>query len=136
MGSNPTFSEIVFEMSTKSFSSYDKTCFLYCRFSNQNSIFTLTTLENVALLTLSNGMCGFKNNTRKTKFATNFTALKLGKEAVSLNFKEAVVVLKGLNSGRQNLIKFLQKQNLNVVKVIDQTPMAHNGCRPPKKPRL
>lgn len=143
MGSNPTFSRTATKMVLKKFpsektqqSKHGKICFLYCRFSKQNSIFTLTTLENNVLLTISNGMCGFKNSTSKTKFATNFTALRLSKEARGLNFKRAIVIFKGQNKGRRKCVKFLRKHNLKIIKVIDQTSMAHNGCRPSKKPRL
>ena len=45
------------------------------------------------------------------------------------------VVVKGLGAGREMAIRSLQATGLEVTKITDETPIPHNGCRPPKKRR-
>ena len=45
------------------------------------------------------------------------------------------VFVKGLGSGRENAIRSLQTAGLEITSIVDQTPVPHNGCRPPKRPR-
>lgn len=109
--------------------------FLYGKFTKQNSIFTLTDLKGNVKIIFSNGMNGFKNSKSKTKFATNSTAERLGKKAKSLGYKTTIFIINGKNKGRKRCIKFLKKGGLKVLKMLDTTPIIHNGCRPQKKPR-
>ena len=50
--------------------------------------------------------------------------LQIGKEAT-----------KGLGAGRENAIRSLQAVGIEVTSISDETPIPHNGCRPPKRPR-
>jgi small subunit ribosomal protein S11 len=109
---------------------------LYCQFTKQNSIFTLTDLKGQVKITLSNGMNGFKNSKSKTKFATQFTAQEIAKKAKLLGYKYSILIIKGKNKGRKKCFKFFKKGGLKIRKFIDQTRLIHNGCRPSKKPRL
>ena len=45
------------------------------------------------------------------------------------------VYVKGLGPGRENAIRSLQTAGLEIVSINDETPVPHNGCRPPKRPR-
>ena len=110
--------------------------FLYCQFTKQNSIFTLTDFKGIVKATFSNGISGFKNSKSKTKFATQLTAEKIGEKAKLLGYKKAIFIIKGKNKGRKKCIRFIKKGGLRIYKIIDKTPLIHNGCRPPKKPRL
>ena len=57
------------------------------------------------------------------------------KSAVDSGVKKVEVFVKGLGSGRENAIRSLQAAGLEVTSIIDETPIPHNGCRPPKRPR-
>jgi small subunit ribosomal protein S11 len=81
-------------------------------------------------------MTGFKNSKSKTKFATQSTAEKIGQKAKLLGYKYSTFILKGQNKGRHKCLQFIQKGGLRILKIIDSTPIIHNGCRPQKKPRL
>ena len=52
-----------------------------------------------------------------------------------MGMKEVEVVVKGLGAGREMAIRSLQATGLKVTKITDETPIPHNGCRPPKKRR-
>ena len=49
--------------------------------------------------------------------------------------KKVEVVVKGLGAGREMAVRSLQATGLEVTKITDETPVPHNGCRPPKKRR-
>lgn len=46
------------------------------------------------------------------------------------------VFVKGPGSGRETAIRSLQAAGLEVGSIQDVTPVAHNGCRPPKRRRV
>ena len=58
-----------------------------------------------------------------------------GAKAVEMGMKKVEVVVKGLGAGRESAIRALQATGLEVTKITDDTPIPHNGCRPPKKRR-
>ena len=45
------------------------------------------------------------------------------------------VFVKGVGNGRENAIRGLQTAGLEITSITDETPVPHNGCRPPKRPR-
>ena len=44
-------------------------------------------------------------------------------------------LFKGPGPGREAAIRSLQVAGLEITSITDVTPVPHNGCRPPKKPR-
>ena len=57
------------------------------------------------------------------------------KAAYDLGMRKVEVFVKGLGSGRETAIRSLQTAGLEVTSITDVTPIPHNGCRPPKRPR-
>ena len=49
--------------------------------------------------------------------------------------KPVEVMVKGPGSGREAAIRALQACGIDVTSIRDVTPVPHNGCRPPKRPR-
>lgn len=45
------------------------------------------------------------------------------------------VLVKGLGPGRETAIRALATEGLEIQSITDVTPVPHNGCRPPKRPR-
>ena len=62
---------------------------------------------------------------------TNYSAAK----AALIGVKKVDVFVKGLGPGRENAIRSLQTAGLEITSITDETPIPHNGCRPPKRPR-
>jgi len=45
------------------------------------------------------------------------------------------VSVKGPGPGREAAIRSIQAAGLEITAIKDATPLPHNGCRPPKRPR-
>ena len=58
------------------------------------------------------------------------------KSAIDAGVKKVEVRVKGLGSGRENAIRSIQGAGIEVTSIIDETPVPHNGCRPPKRRRV
>ena len=46
------------------------------------------------------------------------------------------VEVKGPGSGRESALRGLAAVGFNITSIRDVTPLAHNGCRPPKRRRV
>ena len=100
-----------------------------------NTIVTITDLEGNALCWASSGTQGIKGSKKSTPYAASKSAEIAGAKAAEMGVKKAEVVVKGLGAGREAAIRALQATGIEVTKITDETPIPHNGCRPPKKRR-
>ena len=103
--------------------------------SYNNTIVTITDLEGNALCWASSGTQGIKGSKKSTPYAAGKSAEIAGNKAVEMGMKKVEVIVKGLGAGREMAIRSLQATGLEVTKITDETPIPHNGCRPPKKRR-
>ena len=100
-----------------------------------NTIVTISEKSGNVISWASSGTIGYKGSKKKTPFAAGMSAEAAAKSAVDSGVKKVEVFVKGLGSGRENAIRSLQAAGLEVTSIIDETPIPHNGCRPPKRPR-
>ena len=100
-----------------------------------NTIVTISDKEGNVISWASAGTIGYKGSKKKTPFAAGMSAEAAAKSAVDSGVKKVEVFVKGLGSGRENAIRSLQAAGLEVTSIIDETPIPHNGGRPPKRPR-
>ena len=100
-----------------------------------NTIVTLTDKDGNVISWASAGTIGYKGSTKKTPFAAGTSAEAAGRAAMDCGVKKVEVHVRGLGAGRENAIRQLQAVGLEVTSIIDETPIPHNGCRPPKRPR-
>ena len=100
-----------------------------------NTIVTITDKEGNVISWASAGTIGYKGSKKKTPFAAGTSAEAAGRAAMESGVKKVEVHVKGLGAGRENAIRQLQAVGLEVTSIIDETPIPHNGCRPPKGPR-
>ena len=75
------------------------------------------------------------NPLTKTPYAAGLAAEQAGKAAMDSGVKKVEVFVKGLGGGRETAIRSLQTVGLEITSIVDETPVPHNGCRPPKRPR-
>ena len=61
--------------------------------------------------------------------------LECGKAAIDHGMKTVDVNVKGPGPGRELAVRSLQTAGLSITSINDVTPIPHNGCRPPKRPR-
>ncbi len=100
-----------------------------------NTIVTITDKEGNVLSWASAGTIGYKGSKKKTPFAAGMSAEAAGKAAMEQGVVKVEVFVKGLGAGRENAIRSLQAAGLEITSINDETPVPHNGCRPPKRPR-
>ena len=100
-----------------------------------NTIVTISEKNGNVISWASSGTIGYKGSKKKTPFAAGLAAEAAAKSAVESGVKKVEVFVKGLGNGRENAIRSLQAAGLEVTSIIDETPIPHNGCRPPKRPR-
>jgi small subunit ribosomal protein S11 len=107
--------------------------FIHSTFNN--TIVTLSDKEGNAISWASAGTLGFKGSKKSTPFAAGMAAEAAGKAAYDMGMRKVEVYVKGLGSGRETAIRSLQTAGLEISSINDVTPVPHNGCRPPKRPR-
>ena len=100
-----------------------------------NTIVTITDKEGNAVAWASSGTSGFKGSKKKTPYAAGMSAEAAGKAAYDSGMRKVDVFVRGLGSGRETAIRSLQTAGLEILSITDVTPVPHNGCRPPKRPR-
>ena len=91
--------------------------------------------NTIVTITDKDGTSGFKGSKKKTPFAAGMSAEAAGKAAYDSGMRKVDVFVRGLGSGRETAIRSLQTAGLEILSITDVTPVPHNGCRPPKRPR-
>ena len=100
-----------------------------------NTIVTICDEQGNAIAWSSAGAQGFKGAKKSTPFAAMQAAEAAGKVAYDQGIRQLDVDVKGPGPGREGAIRSLAVSGLQVLSIVDTTPIPHNGCRPPKKPR-
>ena len=100
-----------------------------------NTIVTICDEQGNALAWSSAGANGFKGAKKSTPFAAMQAAEAAGKAAYEQGIRQVDVDVKGPGPGREGAIRSLAVAGLQVLSIVVTTPIPHNGCRPPKKPR-
>ena len=101
-----------------------------------NTLITLTDRFGNAIAGSSAGALGFKGSRKNTPFAATQAAQKAADEAMALGLVRIEVRVNGPGSGREAAVRALKAAGLEITKIMDVTPIPHNGCRPPKKRRV
>ncbi|MDC9031960.1 30S ribosomal protein S11 [Columbia Basin potato purple top phytoplasma] len=100
-----------------------------------NTIITITDLEGNTVSWCSGGLVGYKNSKKSTSYVAQQVAKKVSSLAKEKGMKQIEVFVKGPGVGRETSIRSLQESGLEITAIRDVTPIPHNGCRPPKRPR-
>ena len=100
-----------------------------------NTIVTITDESGNAIAWSSAGALGFKGSRKSTPFAAQMAGEAAGKAAVDHGMKVVEVNVKGPGPGREAAVRSLQTAGLEITVINDVTPIPHNGCRPPTRPR-
>ena len=82
----------------------------------------------------STGSLGFKGAKKGTPFAASKVGEILAEKASAAGIKEVSVVVRGVGSGREPLIRGFIGTGIELLSIKDRTPVPHNGPKP-KKPR-
>ena len=101
-----------------------------------NIIISLTNKSGQVISWSSAGKMGFKGSKKNTPYAAQLAAEQASKEAMDLGLRKVKVFVKGPGAGRESAIRTIHNTGIEVLEIMDITPLPHNGCRPPKKRRI
>ncbi|WP_342642022.1 30S ribosomal protein S11 [Rhodoligotrophos ferricapiens] len=101
-----------------------------------NTMITITDVQGNAISWASAGKMGFKGSRKSTPFAAQMAAEEAARRAMDHGMRTLEVEVKGPGSGRESALRALQSVGLQITTIRDVTPIAHNGCRPPKRRRV
>ncbi len=100
-----------------------------------NTIVTIADEAGNVISWSSAGALGFKGAKKSTPFAAQLAGEAAAKVAYDQGLRSVDVDVKGPGSGREGAVRALANAGLTVTSITDSTPVPHNGCRPPKRPR-
>ena len=101
-----------------------------------NTKILISDAQGNAIAWSSAGTMGFKGSRKSTPYAAQMAAEDAGKKAQDHGMKTLEVEIQGPGSGRESALRALSAVGMIVTSIRDVTPMAHNGCRPPKRRRV
>ena len=101
-----------------------------------NTIVTFTDLSGNVISWSSAGALNFKGSRKGTPFAAQMACETAAKTAKEHGLRYVEVYVKGPGAGRESAIRALGNCDLEVTLISDVSPIAHNGCRPPKRRRV
>jgi small subunit ribosomal protein S11 len=104
--------------------------------SFNNTIITITDRKGNTLAWGTAGASGFRGSRKSTPFAAQVAAEKVGSIVKEYGVKNLDVRVKGPGPGRESAVRSLNNLGFKIVNIVDDTPIPHNGCRPPKRRRV
>ena len=104
--------------------------------SFNNTMITITDVQGNTIAWASSGKLGFKGSRKSTPYAAQVAGEQVAKLAMEHGMRTVEVEVTGPGSGRESALRALQAAGLQVTSIRDITPIAHNGCRPPKRRRV
>jgi small subunit ribosomal protein S11 len=100
-----------------------------------NTIVTITDPQGNVIAWSSAGALGYKGAKKSTPFAAQLAGEAAGRSAYDQGLRQVDVDVKGPGPGRESAVRALGSVGLQIMSISDTTPIPHNGCRPPKRPR-
>lgn len=108
----------------------------YVSASFNNIIITLTNSAGQVISWSSAGKMGFRGSKKNTPYAAQTAAEDCSKVAYDLGLRKVKLFVKGPGAGRESAIRTIHTSGIEVLEIMDVTPIPHNGCRPPKRRRV
>ena len=102
-----------------------------------NTMISISTPSGDVLCQGSAGRSGFKGSRKGTPFAAQLAAESVAKKAAEeFSLKRVVVNVSGPGAGRDSAVRALRNSGLDIIRLVDTTPLPHNGCRRRKRRRV
>ena len=108
----------------------------HVRSTFNNIIIALTNIQGQVISWSSAGKMGFRGSKKNTPYAAQMAAENAATPALEAGLRKVKVYVKGPGNGRESAIRSLNNSGIEVMEIVDITPIPHNGCRPPKRRRV
>ena len=110
---------------------------IYLTATFNNTLVSITDDKGQVINWASCGKMGYSGTRKSTPFAATSTIEKAINEArENSGLVEVAVYLKGAGPGRDSLLRVLRNSELEITKLVDMTPVPHDGIRPKKRRRV
>jgi len=109
---------------------------VYISATFNNTIVSVTDPEGNVISWSSTGLHGFKGSRKSTPYAARIVGEDAINKAMEHGVKQVEIVIKGPGSGRESALRAVASSGIKVSRILDTTPVPHNGCRPPKRRRI
>lgn len=100
-----------------------------------NTIVSISDEQGNVISWSSAGALGYKGSRKSTPYAAQLASEAAARGAIEHGMKSVEVFVKGPGPGRESAVRALQVAGIEISAIKDVTPVPHNGCRPPKRPR-
>jgi small subunit ribosomal protein S11 len=104
--------------------------------SFNNTIVSITDMKGQVIAWSSAGKCNFRGSRKSTAYAAQVIAQDAARNAMSHGLKDVIIRVSGPGLGRDSAVRALQAIGLEIVSIVDVTPVPHNGCKPRKRRRV
>ena len=104
--------------------------------SFNNTKILISDIQGNAIAWSSAGAVGYKGSRKSTPYAAQLAAEDAGRKAMEHGVRTLEVQVQGPGSGRESALRALAAVGFTITSIKDVTPIAHNGCRPPKRRRV
>jgi len=104
--------------------------------SFNNTMITISDAQGNTISWSSAGHMGFKGSRKSTPYAAQMAGEDAGRKAQEHGMRTLDVMVQGPGGGRESALRALQAVGFTINSIKDVTPIAHNGCRPPKRRRV
>jgi small subunit ribosomal protein S11 len=107
---------------------------VYIKSSFNNTIVNFVDPDGGTICWSSAGASGFKGTKKSTPYAASVVAANASALAKECGLERVRVYVKGIGPGRESAARAIAAAGIEVISIVDRTPVPHNGCRA-KKPR-
>ena len=109
---------------------------LHIHATYNNTKVLLSDREGGTLTWSSAGALGFSGAKKGTPFAAAKVGELVGDKASIIGVKEVQVIVRGVGAGRESALRGFASKGIEISRIADETPIPHNGPRPPKPRRV
>lgn len=103
--------------------------------SFNNTMVSVSDLQGNVVCWASGGTEGFKGARKSAPFAAQNAGSSAVRKARAMGLKSLAIRVSGPGAGRESALRAIIHSGVTIRSVEDVTPIPHNGCRPPKRPR-
>ncbi|MTT07327.1 30S ribosomal protein S11, partial [Proteus mirabilis] len=99
----------------------------YVHSTFNNVIITITNEVGDVISWSSAGKMGFRGSKKNTPYAAQTASADCAKVAYDMGLRKVKVYVKGPGAGRESAVRTIHGAGIEVMEIIDVTPLPHNG---------